>query len=554
MIKLGAKKIIYGAEAREKLLEGIDTVANAIKVTLGPAARTVVLEKSWGSPSIINDGVTIAKDIELGDPFADMGAKLVKEVASKTQDNAGDGTSTASILAQSLCHHGLENMESGSSPVELKAGFDAAIEAVVESLKERAVPVETGETIKQVATIASNNDDEIGSLIADAVDAVGREGVITVEEAKSIETSLNVVEGMEFNKGYVSPYMITDREKREAVHESPLVLLTDHTINSAQDLLPSLEASVQQKRPLLIVAKDIEGEALATLVLNVVSKVVKAVAVKAPGFGDEISEQLEDIAVLTGAKPLFKDQGADLKAQGPTSLGSADRVIVGKSKTTIVGGGGDAKATEERAELLRGQAKLATGKWDREKIEKRVGKLTGGVAVLKIGAATETEVKETKARVDDALNATRAAMAEGVVAGGGVTLLRSRECLKDLASSAKGDRAVGINLVYEALEAPTRQISENAGADGDAVIAKILSSDDENYGYNARTGEYVDMIGAGILDPAKVTRNALQSAGSIAGMVLTTETLIADDPEQKEDTPAMPDMGGGMGGMGGMGF
>tara|TARA_Y100000588_G_scaffold68795_1_gene70211 strand:+ start:17616 stop:19280 length:1665 start_codon:yes stop_codon:yes gene_type:complete len=554
VIKLGAKKIIYGAEAREKLLEGIDTVANAIKVTLGPAARTVVLEKSWGSPSIINDGVTIAKDIELGDPFADMGAKLVKEVASKTQDNAGDGTSTASILAQSLCHHGLENMESGSSPVELKAGFDAAIEAVVESLKERAVPVETGETIKQVATIASNNDDEIGSLIADAVDAVGREGVITVEEAKSIETSLNVVEGMEFNKGYVSPYMITDREKREAVHESPLVLLTDHTINSAQDLLPSLEASVQQKRPLLIVAKDIEGEALATLVLNVVSKVVKAVAVKAPGFGDEISEQLEDIAVLTGAKPLFKDQGADLKAQGPTSLGSADRVIVGKSKTTIVGGGGDAKATEERAELLRGQAKLATSKWDREKIEKRVGKLTGGVAVLKIGAATETEVKETKARVDDALNATRAAMAEGVVAGGGVTLLRSRECLKDLASSAKGDRAVGINLVYEALEAPTRQISENAGADGDAVIAKILSSDDENYGYNARTGEYVDMIGAGILDPAKVTRNALQSAGSIAGMVLTTETLIADDPEQKEDTPAMPDMGGGMGGMGGMGF
>ncbi len=551
---MGAKKIIYGAEARDKLLEGIDTVANAVKVTLGPAARTVVLEKSWGSPSIINDGVTIAKDIELGDPFANMGAKLIQEVASKTQDNAGDGTSTASILAQRLCHNGLENMESGSSPVELKAGFDSAIEAVVDSLKERAVPVETGETIKQVATIASNNDDEIGSLIAEAVDAVGREGVITVEEAKSIETSLNVVEGMEFNKGYVSPYMITDREKREAVHESPLILLTDHTISSAQDLLPSLEASVQQKRPLLIVAKDIEGEALATLVLNVVSKVVKAAAVKAPGFGDEISEQLDDIAVLTGAKPLFKDQGADLKAQGPASLGSADRVIVGKSKTTIVGGGGDPKATEERAELLRGQAKLATSKWDREKIEKRVGKLTGGVAVLKIGAATETEVKETKARVDDALNATRAAMAEGVVAGGGVTLLRARECLKELAGSAEGDRAIGINLVYDALSAPTRQISANAGADGEEVIATILSSDDENYGYNARTGEYVDMVKAGILDPAKVTRNALQSAGSIAGMVLTTETLIADDPDQKKDPPAMPDMGGGMGGMGGMGF
>ena len=551
---MGAKKIVYGEEAREKLLEGIDTVANAVKVTLGPAARTVVLEKSWGSPSIINDGVTIAKDIELGDPFANMGAKLIQEVASKTQDNAGDGTSTASILAQSLCHHGLENMESGSSPVELKAGFDQAIETVVDSLKDRAVPVETSETIKQVATIASNNDEEIGALIAEAVDAVGREGVITVEEAKSIETSLNVVEGMEFNKGYMSPYMITDREKREAVHESPLVLLTDHTINSAQDLLPSLEASVQQKRPLLIVAKDIEGEALATLVLNVVSKVVKAVAVKAPGFGDEISEQLEDIAVLTGAKPLFKDQGADLKAQGPSSLGSADRIIVAKNKTTVVGGGGDKKATEERAELLRGQAKLSTSKWDREKIEKRVGKLTGGVAVLKIGAATETEVKETKARVDDALNATRAAMAEGVVAGGGVTLLRAREVLKGLAESADGDRAIGINLVYDALAAPTRQISANAGADGDDVISKILSNDDENYGYNARSGEYVNMVETGILDPAKVTRNALESAGSIAGLVLTTETLIADDPEQKEAAPAMPDMGGGMGGMGGMGF
>ena len=551
---MGAKKIVYGEEARERLLEGIDTVANAIKVTLGPAARTVVLEKSWGSPSIINDGVTIAKDIELGEPFANMGAKLIQEVASKTQDNAGDGTSTASILAQSLCHLGLKNMKSGSSPVELKAGFDQAISTVVDTLKDRAVPVETSETIQQVATIASNNDESIGSLIAEAVDAVGRDGVITVEEAKSIETSLDVVEGMEFNKGYMSPYMITDKEKREAIHESPLVLLTDHTINSAQDLLPSLEASVQQKRPLLIVAKDIEGEALATLVLNVVSKVVKAVAVKAPGFGDEIGEQLEDIAVLTGAKPLFKDQGADLKEQGPSSLGSADRIIVAKNKTTVVGGGGDKKATEERAELLRGQAKLSTSKWDREKIEKRVGKLTGGVAVLKIGAATETEVKETKARVDDALNATRAAMAEGVVAGGGVTLLRAREVLKDLAASSEGDRAIGINLVYDALAAPTRQISANAGADGDEVISKILENDDENFGYNARSGEYVDMIESGILDPAKVTRNALESAGSIAGLVLTTETLIADDPELKEAAPAMPDMGGGMGGMGGMGF
>ena len=550
---MGAKKIIYGAEARQKLLEGIDAVANAINPTLGPAARTVVIEKSWGSPSIINDGVTIAKDIELADPFNNMGAKLIQEVASKTQDNAGDGTSTASILAQSLCHNGLAMRDEGANPVELKAGFDAAIEAVVSALKEQAVPVETSETIKQVATIAANNDEMIGALIADAVEAVGREGVITVEEAKSIETSLDVVEGMEFNKGYISPYMITDREKREAIHESPLVLLTDMTINTAQDLLPSLEASVQQKRPLLIIAKDIEGEALATLVLNVVSRVVKAVAVKAPGFGDELGEQLEDISVLTGATVLCKDQGADLKTQGPTSLGSCDRIIVAKGKTTIVGGGGDKKAVEERADILRGQAKLASSNWDREKLEKRIGKLTGGVAVLKVGAATETEMKETKARVDDALSATRAAMAEGVIAGGGVPLLRARSILTELEANAEGDRAVGIRLVHDALSAPLIQIAENAGVDGAEVVTTVLASDDPNFGFNARTNDYVDMLEAGIIDPVKVTRNALQAAGSIAGLVLTTETLIADDPEHKDSDGGMPDMGG-MGGMGGMGF
>ncbi len=550
---MGAKKIIYGAEARQKLLEGIDAVANAINPTLGPAARTVVIEKSWGSPSIINDGVTIAKDIELADPFNNMGAKLIQEVASKTQDNAGDGTSTASILAQSLCHNGLAMRDEGANPVELKAGFDAAIEAVVSALKDQAVPVETSETIKQVATIAANNDEMIGALIADAVEAVGREGVITVEEAKSIETSLDVVEGMEFNKGYISPYMITDREKREAIHESPLVLLTDMTINTAQDLLPSLEASVQQKRPLLIIAKDIEGEALATLVLNVVSRVVKAVAVKAPGFGDELGEQLEDISVLTGATVLCKDQGADLKTQGPTSLGSCDRIIVAKGKTTIVGGGGDKKAVEERADILRGQAKLASSNWDREKLEKRIGKLTGGVAVLKVGAATETEMKETKARVDDALSATRAAMAEGVIAGGGVPLLRARSILTELESNSEGDRAVGIRLVHDALSAPLIQIAENAGVDGAEVVTTVLASDDPNFGFNARTNDYVDMLEAGIIDPVKVTRNALQAAGSIAGLVLTTETLIADDPEHKDSDGGMPDMGG-MGGMGGMGF
>ena len=530
---MGAKKIIYGAEARQKLLEGIDAVANAINPTLGPAARTVVIEKSWGSPSIINDGVTIAKDIELADPFNNMGAKLIQEVASKTQDNAGDGTSTASILAQSLCHNGLAMRDEGANPVELKAGFDAAIEAVVSALKEQAVPVETSETIKQVATIAANNDEMIGALIADAVEAVGREGVITVEEAKSIETSLDVVEGMEFNKGYISPYMITDREKREAIHESPLVLLTT--------LLTTLST------------KDIEGEALATLVLNVVSRVVKAVAVKAPGFGDELGEQLEDISVLTGATVLCKDQGADLKTQGPTSLGSCDRIIVAKGKTTIVGGGGDKKAVEERADILRGQAKLASSNWDREKLEKRIGKLTGGVAVLKVGAATETEMKETKARVDDALSATRAAMAEGVIAGGGVPLLRARSILTELESNSEGDRAVGIRLVHDALSAPLIQIAENAGVDGAEVVTTVLASDDPNFGFNARTNDYVDMLEAGIIDPVKVTRNALQAAGSIAGLVLTTETLIADDPEHKDSDGGMPDMGG-MGGMGGMGF
>ena len=547
-----AKQMLYGEDARRKLLEGIDAVANAVKVTLGPAARTVVLEKSWGSPTIINDGVTIAKDIELSDPFANMGAKLVQEVASKTQDNAGDGTSTASILAQALCHTGLRNVTAGASPVELKAGFDEAILAVVEYLKEMAVPVEESSTIHQVATIAANNDSDIGELIAQAVEAVGQDGVITVEEAKSAETDLKVVEGMEVDKGYISPYFITDRERKEAVLENPMILITDQTINSAQDLLPSLEASMQQKRPLLIIAKDIEGEALATLVLNVASKIVKAAAIKAPGFGDEQGEILEDIAILTGAQVLAKDRSADVKAQGPMSLGGAEKVILGKNKTTFVGGEGESSAIEERVSLLRSQEKTATSNWDSEKMQKRIGKMTGGVAVLRIGAATETEMKEKKARVDDALNATRAAMAEGVVVGGGVALLRARSVLDELKLSSSGDRAIGVGAVYDALSAPLRQISENAGQEGSVVVNNILSNDSPSYGYNARTNEYVDMLQAGVIDPVKVTRNALQSAGSIGGLVLTTETLVADEPKP-DSGPEMPDMGG-MGGMGGMGF
>ena len=548
-----AKQMIYGEDARRKLLEGIDAVTNAVKVTLGPKARAVVLEKSWGSPSIINDGVTIARDIDLKDPYANMGARLVREVANKTQDNAGDGTSTAAVLAQALAHTGLRNVAAGASPVDLKGGFDEAISHVVEHLKASARPVEDAETIKQVAAIAANNDPEIGDLIAEAVDKVGQNGVITVEEAKGIETSLKVVEGMEFDKGYVSPYMVTDREKREVVLENPVILITDMTVNTAQDLLPALEQSVQQKRPLLIIAKDVEGEALATLVLNVVSKVVRAAAVKAPGFGDEQAELLEDLAVLTGGKVYVKDQGAELKTVVWSELGSAERVIISKNKTTVVGGGGNESGISDRVSILRGQAKLATSDWDREKLEKRIGKLSGGVAVLKIGAATETEMKEKKARVDDALNATRAAMAEGVVAGGGVALLKARGSLDGMLASAEGDWAVGIRIVRDALSWPTKQIAENAGFEGSVVIHSIEQGSGEGYGLNARTNVYEDLLVAGVIDPVKVTRNALQSAGSIAGLVMTTETLVSDIPEPKDASGGGGGGAGGMGGMGGMG-
>ena len=465
-----AKQMIYGEEARKKLLEGISAAADAIKVTLGPKARTVVLDKSFGSPTIINDGVTIAKDIELPDAYENMGAQLVKEVASKAQDNAGDGTSTAAVLAQALSSYGLRNVSAGMSPVNLKSGFDKAIETVVADLKKASKPVESGEVIKQVASISANNDSEIGTLIADAVEKVGHDGIITVEEAKSMETSLKVVEGMEFDKGYVSPYMVTDREKREAVLENPKILYTDHTVSAAQDLIPALEVAVKQsKSPLLIVAKDVEGEALATLVLNVASKVVKACAVKAPGFGDEQGEQLEDLAILTGGTVLVKDQGAELKEITEAHLGTAEKVIIGKNKTTIISGGGSKKAIEDRVGILRSQSNVASSKWDKEKLDKRIGRLSGGVAVLEIGAATETEMKEKKARVDDALNATRAAMAEGVVAGGGVALLRASQSLDKMASKLSDEESVGVRIVRDALAIPARQIAENAGEDGSVV-------------------------------------------------------------------------------------
>ncbi len=541
--------MIYGEEARKKLLDGITAATDAIKVTLGPKARTVILDKSFGSPTIINDGVTIAKDIELPDPYENMGAQLVKEVAIKAQDNAGDGTSTAAILAQSLSYYGLRNVSAGMSPVNLKSGFDKAIEMVVSELKSASKPVkESGEVIEQVASISANNDSEIGSLIASAVEKVGHDGIITVEEAKSMETSLKVVEGMEFDKGYVSPYMITDREKREAILENPKILLTDHTVSSAQDLIPALEVAVKQtKSPLLIISKDLEGEALATLVLNVASKVVKACAVKAPGFGDEQGEQLEDIAILTGGTVIVKDQGSELKDITEAHLGTAEKVIIGKNKTTLISGGGSKKAIDERVSILKSQSNVATSKWDKEKLDKRIGRLSGGVAVLEIGAATETEMKEKKGRVDDALNATRAAMAEGVVAGGGVALLRASESLEKLAGKLSDEESVGVKIVRDALAIPSRQIADNAGEDGSVVVSKIREGKG-NFGFNARTNTYEDLMKAGVIDPVKVTRNAIQAAGSIAGLILTTETLVCDIPEENSGMPAMPDMGG-MGGM-----
>ena len=541
--------MIYGEEARKKLLDGITAATDAIKVTLGPKARTVILDRSFGSPTIINDGVTIAKDIELPDPYENMGAQLVKEVAIKAQDNAGDGTSTAAILAQSLSYYGLRNVSAGMSPVNLRSGFDKAIEMVVSELKSASKPVkESGEVIEQVASISANNDSEIGSLIASAVEKVGHDGIITVEEAKSMETSLKVVEGMEFDKGYVSPYMITDREKREAILENPKILLTDHTISSAQDLIPALEVAVKQtKSPLLIISKDLEGEALATLVLNVASKVVKACAVKAPGFGDEQGEQLEDIAILTGGTVIVKDQGSELKEITEAHLGTAEKVIIGKNKTTLISGGGSKKAIDERVSILKSQSNVATSKWDKEKLDKRIGRLSGGVAVLEIGAATETEMKEKKGRVDDALNATRAAMAEGVVAGGGVALLRASESLEKLAGELSDEESVGVKIVRDALAIPSRQIADNAGEDGSVVVSKIREGKG-NFGFNARTNTYEDLMKAGVIDPVKVTRNAIQAAGSIAGLILTTETLICDIPEENSGMPAMPDMGG-MGGM-----
>ena len=542
-----AKQIIFNEKARQSLLEGVNQLADTVKVTLGPKGRNVVLDDGVGSPTITNDGVTIAKEIDLKEPFENMGAQLVKEVATKTQDIAGDGTTTASVLAQAIVQEGLKNVAAGANPIEVKRGIDKAAAKVVEFIKGNSVEVKEEEKVKQVATISANNDEEVGKLIADAMKKVGHTGVITVEEAKSMETSLDVVEGMQFDKGYMSPYMVTDTEKMEAMLEDAYVLIYDKKISAMKELVKILEMVAGQNKSLLIVSEEVEGEALATLILNLIRGVVKVVAVKAPGFGDDQKDTLEDIAILTGGKVISEEKGMKLENVQLEDLGQAKRIKVNKENTTIVEGLGDKTKVDERVSQIKAQIDKVDSDMDKEDFQKRLAKLAGGVAVINVGAATETEMKEKKARVDDALNATRAAVEEGVVAGGGVTLLRAGSELESL--GLENDQLVGVEILKRALEEPTRQIAFNAGKEG-SVIVERLKKEEGNMGYNAKTDKFEDLVEAGVIDPTKVTRIALQNAASIAGMVLTTEALVTDIKEDKEE-PAMPPMGG-MGGMPGM--
>jgi chaperonin GroEL len=543
-----AKQILFSEEARRSMLRGVDTLANAVKVTLGPKGRNVVLEKKFGSPLITNDGVTIAKEIELEDAFENMGAQLVKEVATKTNDVAGDGTTTATVLAQAMIREGLKNVTSGANPMVIRKGIEKAVRAAVEEIKSISKTIETKESIAQVAAISAA-DEEIGQLIAEAMEKVGKEGVITVEESKGFNTELDVVEGMQFDRGYISPYMVTDTEKMQAVLENPYILITDKKITNIQDILPVLEKVVQQGKSLLIIAEDLEGEALATLVVNKLRGTFTAVAVKAPGFGDRRKAMLDDIAVLTGGSVITEDLGLDLKAATLQHLGTAGRVVVSKEETTIVEGAGEKAGIEARVKQIRSQIETTTSDFDKEKLQERLAKLAGGVAVVKVGAATETELKEKKLRIEDALNATRAAVEEGIVSGGGTALINVIKAVE--AVSAAGDEATGVKIVLRALEEPVRIIATNAGLEG-SVIVERLKKEAAGMGFNAATGEWVNMVEAGIVDPAKVTRSALQNAASVAAMFLTTEAVVADKPEEKSGA-GMPDMGG-MGGMGGMGM
>lgn len=536
-----AKLIQFDEEARRGLERGVNKLADAVKVTLGPKGRNVVLEKKFGSPTITNDGVTIAKDIELEDPFENMGAALVREVATKTNDIAGDGTTTATLLAQSIVHEGMKNVVAGANPMVLKRGIKKSTDCLVKKLQENAKTVSTKEEKAQVASISAG-DAEIGGLIADAMEKVGNDGVITVEESKTMETSLETVEGMQFDRGYISPYMVTDPDKMEAVLSNPYVFITDRKITMIQDIMPVLEKVVQQGRELLIIAEDIEGEALATLVVNRLRGTFKAVAVKAPGFGDRRKAMLQDIATLTGATVISEEVGRKLDSATVADLGSCSQVRVTKDLTTIVDGAGDKQAIADRVASIRAQIPETTSQFDKEKLQERLAKLSGGVAVIKVGAATETELKDKKLRIEDALNATRAAVAEGIVAGGGTALLQVQPALDELEKETEGDEKTGIDIVRRAIEAPVRQIANNAGLEG-AVIVEAVKKAKKGIGFNAQTEEYVDMIKSGIVDPCKVTRSALQNAASIAAMILTTEAVVADKPAENP-APAAPAMGG----------
>ena len=540
-----AKQILYGEEARRMIIEGVNKLANAVKVTLGPKGRNVVLDKKFGSPTITKDGVTVAKEIDLKDPFENMGAQMVREVASKTSDIAGDGTTTATVLAQAIYREGAKNVTAGANPMDIKRGIEVAVEAVVGALQKMSTPV-SGGMIAQVGTISANTDQTIGTIIAAAMDKVGKDGVITVEEARTLETSLDVVEGMQFDRGYLSPYFVTDPERMEVVLENPLILIHEKKISSMKDLLPLLEKVAKSSRPLLVVAEDIDGEALATLVVNKLRGTLHVAAVKAPGFGDRRKAMLEDVAILTNGKALTEDLGLKLENLQFEDLGTAKKVTIDKDNTTIVEGGGTQKALEGRVKQLRAQVEDTTSDYDREKLQERLAKLVGGVAVIKVGAATETEMKEKKARVEDAMHATKAAVEEGIVPGGGVAMLRAAKALDKL--KVDGDQQLGVNITRRALEEPMRWIAQNAGFEGSIVVQKVRDAKDSDEGFNAQTETYENLVKAGVIDPTKVVRSALQNASSIASLLLTTEALIAEIPEEKSAAPA-----GGDSGMGGMG-
>jgi len=547
---MAAKDVKFGTDARNRMLHGVDVLADAVKVTLGPKGRNVVLEKSFGAPRITKDGVTVAKEIELSDRFENMGAQMVKEVASKTNDTAGDGTTTATVLAQAIVREGAKAVAAGMNPMDLKRGIDAAVEVVVADLDKRSKKITTSDQVAQVGTISANGEREIGEMIAKAMEKVGNEGVITVEEAKSLHTELDVVEGMQFDRGYLSPYFVTNADKMVCELESPYILLHEKKVSNLQAMLPVLEQVVQSGKPLLIIAEDVEGEALATLVVNKLRGGLKVAAVKAPGFGDRRKAMLEDIAILTGGTVVSEDLGIQLENVTLDMLGTSKRVSITKDETTLVDGAGKKKDIEARCGQIRAQIEETTSDYDREKLQERLAKLAGGVAVIRVGGSTEIEVKERKDRVDDAMHATRAAVEEGIVPGGGTALVYGIRAIEKL-KPVNDDQRIGINIVRKALEAPARQIASNAGHDGSVIVGKLLESKDTNWGFDAQSGEFCDMLKAGIIDPTKVVRSALQNAASVAALLITTEAMVAERPEPKGSAPAMP---GGMGGMGGMDF